>query len=188
MSNMRNIGIGVNMYAADNNGVLPATTHTTNQDIQAAWIYQLEEFLNNFDETRICPADPNMAERLEQRGTSFVLNGYLTSPPTDPFGNVLGPAFNRLSVITDPTNTPLAFISDNSPPYGPGEDHVHSSQWFSWNNVKRDISPNRFNGSESDDTLGTTNILYVDGSVESHRAGALKTRVANGENIAAPPS
>ena len=47
MSNMRQVGLGMHMYAEDNNGWLRTTTHggTTN----ASWIYQLADQLANVD-------------------------------------------------------------------------------------------------------------------------------------------
>jgi len=184
-SNLRSIGIGLHLYAGDHNGVFPETTHST--DLQTAWIYALEDHLNIFDKTRICPADPKAAQRLAGKGTSYILNSFLFLPPVDPFGEPTGPALNRLSAIPDHTNTPMAFICSDRYGPGPGNDHTHSEQWNSWSAVKADIAVGRFGGKASDDETGSTNILYVDGSIRGFRASELKRKTAAGINIAKPP-
>lgn len=184
-SNLRSIGVGLHLYAADHNGVFPETAHTTS--LETAWIYALEDQLSNFDQTRICPADPQGKTRLSQKGTSYILNSYLFVPPVDPFGDPTGPALNRLSAIPDHTNTPMAFICSDRFGPGPGNDHTHSERWVSWSAVKADIAVGRFGGRTSDDEAGSTNILYVDGGIRSSRASELKRKTAAGINIAKPP-
>ena len=84
-SNLRSIGVGLHLYAGDHNGVFPETSHTT--DLQRAWIFQLKDYLGDFESTRICPADPQGVRRLAEKGTSYILNSYLFVPPVDPFGD-----------------------------------------------------------------------------------------------------
>lgn len=185
ISNLRSIGIGMRLYADDHHGVLPGTTHLG--DFESSWIYTLEAYMGDFDEARICPADPKGKERLAQRGTSYVLNSFLFVPRTDPFGDPIGPALNRLTQIPDPARTAMAFICSDTTPTGPGEDHTHSSEWSSWAAVTDDISPGRFGGGDKDETKGSTNILYVDGGVLSKKAGELKRLIDSGVNFAMPP-
>jgi len=182
-SNLRSIGIGMRLYADDHHGVLPGTTH--GGDFETSWIYTLEPYLGDFDETRICPGDPKGQERLAQRGTSYVLNSYLFVPRTDPSGDPFGPALNRLNQIPEPTRTAMAFICSDRTGTGPGNDHTHSGEWSSWGAVTRDISPGRFGG--DGDEMGSTNILYVDGSIVSRKAVELKRLIARGVNFAKPP-
>ena len=118
-SNLRSIGVGLHLYAGDHNGVFPETTHT--EDLQRAWIFQLEDYLGDFEETRICPADPKRRERLAEKGTSYILNSFLFVPALDPFGNPTGPALNRLSAIPDHVNTAMAFICSDRYRAGAGK-------------------------------------------------------------------
>lgn len=185
MSNMRNIGAALLLYANEHEGRFPETTHTT--ELDTAWIYQLEEILGEFDRVRVCPADPKREQRLKAKGTSYVLNSYLFVPETDPFGEVIGPALNRLSAIPQPERTMLAFICSDTIGTGPGNDHTHSNQWDSWSAVCADISPDRFGGGAKDHTKGKSNYLFADGHVESIPAMEVKRRIKSGINIAKPP-
>lgn len=185
LSNLRNIGGALHIYAADHDGEFPETSHTA--DLDSSWIYQLEGYLGDFDETRVCPEDPKRRQRLAAHGTSYVLNSYLFVPETDPFGQPLGPALNRVSAIPDPSRTLLAFVCSDRTGTGPGNDHTHSNQWTSWAAVCRDIAPDRFGGGRPDHTKGRSNYLYADGSVVSMRAGEVKQKIESGTNIALPP-
>lgn len=186
MGNLRNIGAALHLYAADRGGALPETTHTAGLD--GSWIYTLEEYLGEFDETRICPADPQRGKRLQARGTSYLLNSFLFVPETDPFGEALGPAMNHLHRIPEPARTLVAFVCSDGTGVGPGNDHTHSNQWSSWSAVCRDIAPDRFATRRAiDHSRGTSNYLYADGRVESHSAADLKRKTEEGINIALPP-
>lgn len=185
MSNMRNIGAALLLYANDHGGRFPETTHTT--ELDSAWIYQLEETLGEFEKSRVCPADPKRVERLEARGTSYILNSYIFVPETDPFGEPTGPALNRLSAIPQPERTMLGFICSDTTGAGPGNDHTHSNQWDGWGSVCADISPDRFGGGARDHSKGRSNYLFADGHVESIAAAEVKRRTDSGTNIAKPP-
>ena len=84
-SNMRQIGIAINLYADDNRGFFPETTHTVSTD--KSWIYTLSPYLSKLDKIRICPADPKRQERLENNTTSYIVNEYMT--PYYRFGEVV---------------------------------------------------------------------------------------------------
>lgn len=183
--NLKNLGIAIRLHADEHQGRFPGMTH--GGEIEDSWVYTLESYLGNFDEARICPADPNGRQRLESRGTSYILNSYLAAPATDAFGTAIGPDLTRITSIHAPERTPIAFICSDRTGFGPGNDHTHSDQWNSWPAVIRDISPGRFGAGAGDSVSGSTNILHVDGSVHSHPAAALKARIERGENFAKPP-
>lgn len=185
MANMRNIGAALMLYANDHDGRFPGTTHTA--DLDSSWIYQLQEDLGRFDETRVCPADPKRKQRLKARGTSYILNSYIFVPETDPFGETIGPALNKVSAIPQPERTMLAFVCSDTTGTGPGNDHTHSNQWNNWQAVCADISPDRFGGGSADHSKGASNYLFADGHVESIPAAAVKRRIQSGTNIAKPP-
>ena len=185
MANLRNIGTALHLYAQDHDGRFPETTHSTGLD--RAWVFALESYLGDFEAARVCPADPKREERIKAKGTSYILNSYIFVPETDPFGQPLGPALNRLSAIPDPARTLIAFVCSDRMGTGPGNDHTHSSQWRTWSGVLRDISPGRFGGSAKDSAKGRSNYLYVDGRVESIPAIEVKRKTESGINIAKPP-
>lgn len=184
-TNLRNIGIALNLYAQDHEGTFPETTHTA--DLETSWIYSLTEYLGDFEKTRVCPADPNKNERIQAKGTSYILNSYIFVPEIGPFGEPEGPPLNRLQAIPEPSRTLIAFICSDSTGTGPGNDHTHSNQWLKWSAVCRDISPDRFGGSSESHSNGRSNYLYVDGRVESIQAAHLKQKFKDGINIAKPP-
>ncbi len=184
-SNMRQIGVAMLTYAAENNNRLPETSHTA--AIGQSWIYELEEYLDDVDEVRICPADPNAQQRLAAGGTSYILNSFLFVPVIDGFtGEVLEPS-NNLLLINSPARTMMAFTISDAMGVGAQDDHTHSGGWTSWTAVVNDISPDRFTTNQEDDhSSGSSNYLYADGHVEKHSAADIKERVEAGENIAEP--
>lgn len=187
-TNLRNIGLALRMYADDNAGRFPETTHTTS--LGQAWIYSLEGYMGDFDETRICPADPKRAERLKASGSSYILNSYIfVPPPVGGFRRPSGPRLNRLSAIPEPSRTLMAFVCSDRTGVGTGNDHTHSNLWTSWSAVCNDISPDRFGGGAraSDKTRGRSIYLYVDGRVEALPANEVKSKIERGLNIAKPP-
>lgn len=177
-NNMRQIGVALQSYAMDNNGAYPATAHT--EQLDRSWIYELEDYLGDFDELRICPADPKAKERIEQKGTSYVLNSFVFVPKTDPFGNLVGRQMNRPNALKDPSRTLLAFCCADHTPAGPGNDHTHSERWDSWSAVTRDIAPDRHSGKRS-------NYLYADGRVVAWNGEELRRKIESGTNFAKPP-
>lgn len=186
-TNMRNIGLALRMYADDNAGKFPETTHTAS--LGKAWIYALESYMGDFDETRVCPADPKREERRRANGSSYILNSYIFVPRMGPFGNAIGPQLNRVNAIPDPSRTLMAVVCSERTGVGAGNDHTHSNLWKSWSAVCNDISPDRFGGSAraSDKTRGRSIYLYVDGRVEAMPANEVKTKIERGINIAKPP-
>jgi len=178
MNNMRQIGIALRLYA-DEHRRYPETTHTSDSPEQA-WVALLEGYLDDYDEARICPADPKAAERLEAEGTSYVLNSFVFVPRTDPFGRPMGRPLNRPANLPDLSRTVLAFTCADRVGVRPGNDHTHSERWSSWSAVTHDISPDRHRGDRS-------NYLFADGRVESWLASDVRARIESGDNFARPP-
>jgi prepilin-type N-terminal cleavage/methylation domain-containing protein/prepilin-type processing-associated H-X9-DG protein len=181
-NNMRQIGVGLQLYADDNQGMYPQTSHTAEQG--KSWIYELEQYLTDFDEVRICPADPKAAERRSRSGTSYVLNSFVFVPSVDAFGELEGVARNRPASLAAPSSTILAFCSSDTMGSFAGDDHTHSDEWSNWNAVCRDIAPNMHFRDLSDNTKGNSNYLFADGHVENWQSIDVKKRIESGQNIA----
>ena len=62
LSNLRQIGVAMQMYADENEGWLPTTTHGAGTN--ASWIYQLAPYTAGVDAIRICSSDPKGQTRL----------------------------------------------------------------------------------------------------------------------------
>ena len=186
MSNLRNIGAALHLYAADHGGSFPDTSHTAALD--QSWIKSLESYLGDFDEARVCPADPRRDERIAAGGTSYLLNSFLFVPEVNAWGEIEGRALNRPSAIPDPARTLLIFTCADRVGTGPGNDHTHSNLWTSWRGVCADIAPGRFGGGSGPlAAKGRANYLFADNRVESIPAAEIKRKTNSGINIATPP-
>lgn len=185
-SNMRQIGVGLSLYASENDGRFPETTH--GNAVSKSWIFTLAPYLGNIDEVRICPADPRGAERLKAGGTSYTLNSFVfASGGFDADGNRL-PAKNTVLSLPRPAATILAFnVADKKSGYS--ADHTHSEAWTNWGALLGDIEPDRhrIGGRGKQRTDGSANYLFADGHVESIEAAVVKKRIEQGVNIARPP-
>lgn len=188
-ANLYQIGLALNLYALENGGHYPLTSHTTGSaGIRQAWVYQLKDYMSDFDRIRICPSDPQAEDRLHNNGTSYVLNSFVFVPAFDPFGNLVGEVYNGPGLLPDPGSTMLAFPVSDRQGYAAGSDHTHSEQWTSWGRVLNDIQPDRhvFGNPNDDHTRGTANYLFADGRVENIAASDFKALIDRGINPADP--
>jgi prepilin-type N-terminal cleavage/methylation domain-containing protein/prepilin-type processing-associated H-X9-DG protein len=166
VSNLRQIGLGMNMYAEDANGYLPGTSHSS---LSNSWIFSLAPYLANVNKIRICPTDKKHEERLANLGTSYIMNEYTSTPALDPFGNPVSsePTWNKLSSITKPCDTILVFEISDRQGTGTGQDHTHSRNWLNgWDSVLDDIQPDRHGA--------TANYLFADWHVAPLKLDPLK--------------
>ncbi len=184
-SNMRQIGIAISLFAQNNHGQFPLSTHSV-QNVEESWIYTLAPYLQDVDAVRICPADPQGEARLQQNLTSYVLNEYVVVANMDPFGNVSGNSYTNLNRLESPSRTMVAFIASDSMSLGDHSDHTHSRGWTSWNRVTADIQPNRFGGGSGSGLGGSANYLFADGHVENIEAPTLHEKIIAGINPADP--
>ncbi len=185
MNNMRQIGMALQLYANDNSGVYPLTSHSTSED--QTWVFLLEDYIKNFDEVRICPADPKGKERRLAGGTSYILNSFVFVPPVDAFGEPDGPANNRPGNLYEPSRTITTFCCSDNIGVRSGDDHTHSDRWSSWSSVCADIATNRHGTVKNDPLKGSSNYLFADGHVENWTAMEVKSRIESGDNIATVP-
>jgi prepilin-type N-terminal cleavage/methylation domain-containing protein/prepilin-type processing-associated H-X9-DG protein len=183
-SNLKQIGLGLAMYTDAYDGYMPGSSHTSTFRFEGTWIYQLKPYLGNVDEIRICPADPKGQQRLENNGTSYVMNEYVVVPGP---GSVL-----NLSALDRPSDTHTVFTISDDAGVNWQQDHTHSRGWFTgrpdrnWRRIQEDIQVNRFFGSEP--TEGSANYLFADTSVRSISAGRIKSYADENDNFAIPPS
>lgn len=177
LSNLRQVGLALQMYAEDHGGWLPTSTHGGSTN--ASWIYQLAGQLANVDRIRLCPSDPKREARLATRATSYTLNEYTAVDLTDPFGRLLE-SYRRLDRLRFPSATITTFEISDAVGVSVMNDHTHSRKWTNgWSTVLADIQPKRHGSS--------ANYLFADGHVENLAAAKLERRLAVGDNFAKPP-
>ncbi len=176
-NNLRQLGLALQLYADDQNGWLPTTTHGGSTN--ASWIYQLSPYVANVDRIRICPSDPKGWQRITNQASSYTMNEFTFVDLTDPFGRKLE-SFRKLDTLRHPSLTITAFEISDKVGVNVMNDHTHSRQWTqSWSAVTADIQPNRHGMS--------ANYLFADSHVESIPAARLKARLEAGDNFAKPP-
>lgn len=192
-SNMRQIGIAINLYADDNKGLFPETTHTVSSD--KSWIYTLAPYLSKVDKIRICPADPKGKERLDNNTSSYIVNEYMT--PYYSLGQLVSSkSFHNLYKLKRIASTITIFVAaDRWSPTDARADHAHSRSWFTragldnrWTGIRTDIQVDRYRigSANEDNTKGATLFLYADTRVEAIRAINVKEMSDNNKNFAKP--
>jgi len=187
-SNLRQIGLGIQMYADENRGYFPETTHGI-AETNRSWIFTLRPYLGNTDKVRTCPSDPKRAVRLTNFAASYIPNEYVAVDKVDPFGRAQE-SFRKLDTLKNPTETITIFEVADSVDASVFNDHTHSRNWFKgWDAVCADIQPDRHrSGSASaDHSSGSANYLFACGHVLPLNARALRERTLRGDNFAKPP-
>lgn len=188
-SNMRQIGLGLRLYADDFDGQMPLTRHDT-PAISSTWIFSLRPYLSNVDEIRICPADPKGARRLKANGTSYVLNEYVVARGQEG-------AITNLDALPAPSSTITTFTISDLQGVTSAQDHTHSTFWMEapvelrWNLILRDIQPDRHPVGGSPNgvhTNGSANYLFADTHVKAYAANQVKSWADRGDNFAKPPA
>jgi prepilin-type N-terminal cleavage/methylation domain-containing protein/prepilin-type processing-associated H-X9-DG protein len=189
-SNMKQIGTAILLYANDNDGALPPTTHTTGSlgagGRYESWIYQLAPYLADVNKVRVCPSDKQERKDriLKEPGlTSYVLNDLVFDPEDD------AGRYNNLKRIKRPAETLIMFVVSDDRPVNRGWDHAHCGEWTSWFAVLADIEPDRHRwGDRAEDRMkGSSNYLYADGHVENISARDFKAKFEGGKNPAEVP-
>lgn len=183
-SNMKSIGAGIHLYAAENNGKLPGINCI---NPESTWIEQLQPHLGtNYTRVRVSPADPRAAAKLaDAHATSYLLNERVEADSFVDENGELAPGevvFDRLSRIPEPSRAILAFLG-NTNKTSTGTDHIHSGVMKSWNGLRGEIWPDAFGGGSPDGTRGSANYLFADGHIETIAASTLKQRVESGHDI-----
>lgn len=189
-SNLRQIGMGLRMYADDWDGGVPESTHTGGGAQDRCWIFQLKPYLANCDEIRLCPSDPQIRERKLNNGSSYILNEYIVVPEGE------ATARPALDSWPRPAETISTFTISDERGSSYTEDHTHSRNWFKtpvnvWSRILSDIQPDRhrvgLGKGRTRTPEGVANYLYVDGHVKAIPATRIKGWADTNVNFALPP-
>ena len=187
VSNLRQLGYGIRMYADDWDGGMPESSHTAGLEPDRCWVFTLKPYLKNCDEVRTCPNDPKRTSRLAANGTSYLLNEYLVVPGEGEYLN--------LDSLPRQSETFLSFTISDRQGVSWTQDHTHSRNWFrepralTWNRILADIQPDRhrMGAPTSPNTEGGDNYLFADTHVKYFPAAKLKGYADSFDNFALPP-
>jgi prepilin-type N-terminal cleavage/methylation domain-containing protein len=195
-SNMRQIGLAMELYTQDNRGGFPESSHglTGQAARQRSWIFTLSPYIGDVNGVRVCPADPKRKERLANPTSSYVLNEYIAVDAVDPFGQLSGPSYRNKDRLKRPAGTITTFVGADDLPPALTSDHTHSRLWFlpppnvPWDTLRKDIQPDRYSVHKAvDNTQGSSLYLYADGRVENIEARIIKEMADRGEDFSKPP-
>ncbi len=161
LSNLRQIGMGVAMYASDHDGRFPLAAHSASP---TGWLDTLVPFGIDVD-VRLCPDDKRL-DRTPSPTTSYLTNDYM-QPLTawidfNPITGTTLPGgrtrpFLKLVDIRKPTLTAFVVESDL-----PG-DHVHMVGVTTAAGLRSSVAVER----HGNEPAGWSNFLFVDGHVEA---------------------
>ncbi len=191
-SNLRQIGLALQMYADDHNGWLPLTTHGA-ADTNRSWIFTLRAYVGNVDRIRVSPGDPRGVARMTNNASSYIMNEFTAVDAVDPFG-AIQESYRNLNSLRSPSATHTVFTCADSLSPNVFADHTHSRNWVkngtgNWPGVLIDIAPDRYRvgGESGDRTRGAANYLFADAHVSAIKAQNFKKRIDQGDNPAKPP-
>ncbi len=159
---MRQVGIGVQMFADTHAGNFPLTHHAkVNADKETSWVFTLAPYIESVDAIRICPDHEKGQEWLREgiKGTSHIVNGYAAMPVED----------SALNMRQVKETSRFIYLFEGSDNRTWQDDHCHPWSWYTlltisegscWEeNVLTEIHPGRHQKS--------SNYLYLDGHVEA---------------------
>jgi prepilin-type N-terminal cleavage/methylation domain-containing protein/prepilin-type processing-associated H-X9-DG protein len=196
-SNLRQLGLAMIRYADLHAGHWPQTTHTVEPDPVTgkhtrAWVYTLAPYVEDVDAIRICPSDLAGELRRAGKGTSYTMNGYLSSEARPAFDSLRKiPATHRAIVAFElaEVKDKGAMKSGKPADIDPFNDHVHSFNWFSASNVKKGLVLQSIgNEIAIERHSGTTHFLYGDGHVELIPSEQISQWAEQAMNFAKPES
>jgi len=184
-NNMKQLGLGIHLYADCYSGGFPFTVHA---GVQQSWVFSLGPYTENVNSIRICPDDRTGEDRYHSvpPGTCYVINEYISN------AKIKGSVTN---INMCQQTSALLMIFEGSEGRLPVEDvtleHVHCSLWYTptrvannvvWDYMVNEIAPDRH--------TKTANYLYGDGHVqtiaEDTISGLVKQDIAKGTNFAKP--
>jgi prepilin-type N-terminal cleavage/methylation domain-containing protein/prepilin-type processing-associated H-X9-DG protein len=181
LSNLRQIGQGILLYAGENHGNFPPTSCSG----EPSWIGALRPYLGeSYDRIRVSALDPNRESRKTAGGTSYLLNDEVDIT-YDRAGNPRPGQLQNQLRMTDASKRLLLFPASRSKPAG--EDHIHSGSMGRWHSLLAEINPDSSGPVSRQRDSGSSAYLFADGHAEILGAKTLKSRVDTGLNIAENP-
>ncbi len=196
-SNFRQVGLAMNQFCDTHRGHWPETTHTVEPDpvtgkYTQAWIYTIAPYMEDVDAIRICPSDLAGDLRMRGKGTSYTMNGYLSSESRPPFDNrrkLIAMSKSIVAFELAEQKDIGAMTSQRPEDIDPFNDHVHSFNWFNTTNINnKTVFTNISQEIAVDRHHGTSHFLYADGHVEAITSQQISQWADQAFNFAKPPA
>jgi len=177
-SHLRQIGLAMLQHCDVHRGEFPRFVHSKD-DAAQSWLYQLKPYLESNDEIRICPADPQATQRLQDDSTSYVLNDYI--------GAEVRHGVRKYNKLKRASLTVTVFEGSDQRSTDFQNEHVHASEWFSAVNqrmglvkwqIEKDIQIKRH--------FESTHFLFADGHIEIVDADEIYEWIDQNYNFAKP--
>ncbi|HMO34835.1 MAG TPA: type II secretion system protein [Gemmatales bacterium] len=189
-NNMRTLGMALRQYLNSHNGKFPGYAETTGSK---PWMDKLIPYLESED-VFYSEYDPKVKARRNAKGSSYVINGYLSdahSLPTD------SDFINRMQDCTAQSKMMAIFHGSDRRGHGRTNDHTHAENWFkapvtgNYQRILSDICPDRFGTGSHGDPIARrlsmgSNYLFLDGHVEYIEAVQIKAWADANFNFARP--
>jgi prepilin-type N-terminal cleavage/methylation domain-containing protein/prepilin-type processing-associated H-X9-DG protein len=191
INGMRQIGIGLLNFTDTHRGRFPEVRGHRTPDgrmitAEEAWVYTLAPYLEDVDDVRLCPDDPDRELRRVEKGTSYAMNGYLAVVKDIEVGNTVARnvygAVKNINKIKSTSRTMTMFETASRET---NVDHVHSYDWFNaqpdhiFDNVVVEVAVNRHQGTAA-------NYLFLDAHVETIPASQIEQWCSENFNFAKP--
>lgn len=195
-SNFRQIGLAMTQFCDTHGGRWPETTHTVEPDpvtgkYTKAWIYTIAPYMEDVDAIRICPSDLAAELRWKGKGTSYTLNGYLSTEAKPSFANRKRLIAMSQSIVAFELSEKKdigAMTSQNPADIDVFNDHVHSFSWFTTSNISHKVVFNYINNEVAVDRHGgAAHYLYADGHVNLIPGEQIMEWADTPFNFALPP-
>lgn len=184
-NNLKQVGIGMAMFTNIHQGEFPRTYHAGEG---RSWIYTLAPFLENVDQIRICPEDLQGDVRLENDGTSYVINQYIAMTEKE-IGFETPDLVRRIDQIAATSRTTVVFEgAESRDPKSSLYEHAHAADWYRplnilfdrvWVAMSKDIQPDRH-------PPGQAHYLFADGHVQTIDMEVVRQWADEGYNFAKP--
>jgi prepilin-type N-terminal cleavage/methylation domain-containing protein/prepilin-type processing-associated H-X9-DG protein len=214
-NNMRQLGLAVHQYCDAHKGQFPKTHHDDEQQSSVSsnsgnqpefWIDTLAPYLESVDEVRMCPEDLARIEKEYDETklrTSYALNDYLRLPTPIPSGVPAAVAesvrksneglIGNLNKLRE-THSTIVMFEANAAFLNLNVDHVHSTEWFSEQNLQHNGPGERQVWSDVSSQLvvdrhqkTAANYLYADGHVATISSEQIAQWCDEAHNFAIPP-
>jgi prepilin-type N-terminal cleavage/methylation domain-containing protein/prepilin-type processing-associated H-X9-DG protein len=164
MSNLKQLGMALRLYADSNDGSYPPTNHNAEA---ASWLYGLQKY-SSTPLVRKCPSDkstnwydkaPAGSDPTQYRRTSYGVNWYFTpaaaNDDPDSQGRAVSGFIRDSMVLSTSKSIYICELKTNSK-----DEHVHPAKWLDFSiRPKNEVN---LDGAHS----GGNNYAYLDGHVQ----------------------